>query len=202
MARSSRSGAERLAERGIDAREVLGPGPYGGQVTTGDLYTFLGMVAASEKAGQGPTHTLARLALRAGLPPVQADTLFLAYNQQSAEEAGHGDKVFGAAYYAMGGIPVTKEQSVVGDGEALQGAVGTDPEESRPARLDALPAALRRRGLHCRHAQDNRLPLLAELMLAVRGSRGLRARDAGRAVWRAVRARAALGRVRGQQDLR
>lgn len=131
MDTSSRWAAERLAERGIDAREVLGPGLYGGQVTTGDLYTFLGVVAASEKAGQDPTHTLARLALRAGLPSSHADALFLAYNQQSAEEAGHGDKVFGAAYYAMGGIAASKEQSVVGDGDVLRKAAAADPQQNR-----------------------------------------------------------------------
>lgn len=129
MDTSSRWAAGRLAERGIDAREVLGPGLYGGQVTTGDLYTFLGVVAASEKAGQDPTHTLARLALRAGLPSSQADALFLAYNQQSAEEAGHGDKVFGAAYYAMGGVAASKEQSVVG-GDVVEEALAADSQRN------------------------------------------------------------------------
>lgn len=106
----------RLADRGIDPERVLGTGELGGEITAAGFYVMLGAVAATEKAGQGPTYAVARLALAAGLPGEVRDTLFLAYNQQSAEEAGHGDKVFGNAYYAMGGVAPSGQQSVVGQG--------------------------------------------------------------------------------------
>src|SRR5271169_2949219 len=51
-----------------------------------------------------PTYRAARIAIASGLAPRARDAAFVALNQQSAEEAGHGDKVFGAAYYEMGGI--------------------------------------------------------------------------------------------------
>jgi hypothetical protein len=105
----------RLADRGIDAGLIIGPDDQP-PTTLGDLYSILAMVAATEKAGQGPTHALARLALHAGLPSEVSDTLFLAYNQQSAEEAGHGDKVFGNAYFAMGGVAPDPRDSAVGTG--------------------------------------------------------------------------------------
>lgn len=104
----------RLADRGIDPRRVLGKGELGEEITTAGFYVMLGAVAATEKAGQSPTFTVARLALHSGLPNEIADSLFLAYNQQSAEEAGHGDKVFGNAFYAMGGVAPTDALSVVG----------------------------------------------------------------------------------------
>ena len=96
------------------------------------FYELLGTMAASEKAGQSPTYSLARLALRSGLPSEIADTLFLAYNQQSAEEAGHGDKVFGNAYFWMGGVPPGGERSVFGDGGGVASALepGDDAEEN------------------------------------------------------------------------
>lgn len=106
----------RLADRGIDPNQVLGQGEQGGEITTAGFYVILGVVAATEKAGQSPTYAAARLAQHAALPSEIRDTLFLAYNQQSAEEAGHGDKVFGNAYYAMGGVAPTGMQSVVGQG--------------------------------------------------------------------------------------
>ena len=80
------------------------------------LYELLGVVASSEKAGQSPTHALSRLALQSGLQGRTADALFLAYNQQSAEEAGHGDKIFAHAYFALGGEAPDAQQSVFGDG--------------------------------------------------------------------------------------
>ena len=131
----------RLADRGIDPDQALGPSDLAPEMTTAGLYVTLGSVAATEKAGQNPTHALARLALRAGLSNEVADTLFLAYNQQSAEEAGHGDKVFGNAYYAMGGIAHLPDQSVVEppDPEALLNS--DDPKENRK-RLGGTAALL------------------------------------------------------------
>jgi hypothetical protein len=133
-----RTAAGRLSDRGIDPQQVIGDDPSSG-FTTADLYLMLGMVAASEKAGQGPTHGLARLALRAGLSTEVSDALFLAYNQQSAEEAGHGDKVFGNAYYAMGGVAPTSAQSIVGDGSSLP--IGSDPRQNKQT-LGTLAGAL------------------------------------------------------------
>jgi hypothetical protein len=106
----------RLSDRGLDPALVVGKGDLGNDITLAGFYVMLGMVAATEKAGQNPTFAMARLALQAGLPNEIADTLFLAYNQQSAEEAGHGDKVFGNAYYMMGGFAPGAESSVVGSG--------------------------------------------------------------------------------------
>ena len=120
----------RLSDRGIDPDQRLGANELGGDVTTARFYLLLGVVAASEKAGQGPTYAIARLALRSGLPSEIADTVFLAYNQQSAEEAGHGDKVFGNAYYAMGGVPTDSSMSVFGDGGASFLEPGPDPREN------------------------------------------------------------------------
>jgi hypothetical protein len=129
----------RLSDRGIDPRQVLVVGEPTGDFTAADLYVMLGVVAASEKAGQGPTHALARLALRADLAPELSDALFLAYNQQSAEEAGHGDKVFGNAYYAMGGVAPTSDLSAVGDGTPLP--IGDDPRQNKQT-LGTLAAVL------------------------------------------------------------
>jgi hypothetical protein len=120
----------RLADRGIDPDQYLGANELDGDVTTARFYLLLGVFAASEKAGQGPTYAIARLALRSGLPSEIADTLFLAYNQQSAEEAGHGDKVFGNAYYAMGGVPTDSSMSVFGDGGASFLEAGPDTREN------------------------------------------------------------------------
>jgi hypothetical protein len=130
----------RLADRGIDPALVIGSGAYG-RITTAGLYAMLGVIAATEKAGQGPTYALARLALASGLPTEVADTLFLAYNQQSAEEAGHGDKVFGNAYYLMGGVAPGKDQSVVGSGSSEFLAPGSDKKQNKK-RLGGLAGAL------------------------------------------------------------
>jgi hypothetical protein len=130
----------RLGDRGIDPHQVLGRGESGGEISTAGLYVMLGVVAASEKAGQSPTHGLARLALCCGLPNEIADTLFLAYNQQSAEEAGHGDKVFGNAYYAMGGSPAESDLNIFADpSPALLN--GDDPKENKK-RLGGAAATL------------------------------------------------------------
>lgn len=120
----------RLSDRGIDPGASLGSGDAGEPISVADFYIMLGGIAASEKAGQNPTYAGARLALQAGLPSEVADTLFLAYNQQSAEEAAHGDKVFGNAYFAMGGVAATAEQSVFGGAGPVLAAVD-DPRTNK-----------------------------------------------------------------------
>ena len=118
----------RLADRGLDPALVVGVGDLGNDITLAGFYVMLGVVAATEKAGQGPTFALARLSLQAGLPSEIADTLFLAYNQQSAEEAGHGDKVFGNAYFMMGGFAPSADSSVVGNGGPGPSFLTPDPD--------------------------------------------------------------------------
>ena len=130
-----------LADRGIDPEHRVGVDDLGNPVTTADLHVRLGAVAASEKSGQAPTHMLARLALAAALPSETADTLFLAYNQQSAEEAGHGDKVFGNAYYAMGGCDLRPEQSAFRDVNPAAFQPSDDPKENL-LRLCTIAGAL------------------------------------------------------------
>jgi hypothetical protein len=139
--RSAASG--RLADRGIDPNLVLGTGEFGQEVDVTALYVMLGAVAATEKAGQAPTHAAARLALQAGLPSEIADTLFLAYNQQSAEEAGHGDKVFGNAYYVLGGKSAGSELNVLGgeSGGVALAALGEDAKQNKK-RLGVFAAVL------------------------------------------------------------
>ena len=132
----------RLTDRGIDPSQVLGRDDFGGEITTAGFYVVLGSVAATEKAGQSPTHALAKLALRAGLPSEVADTLYLAYNQQSAEEAGHGDKVFGNAYYAMGGFAYEGEQSVVGTGDPSSALLNSDDLKENRKRLGGAAGLL------------------------------------------------------------
>jgi hypothetical protein len=133
----------RLSDRGIDPNRMLGSGALGQDVDVATLYVTLGAVAASEKAGQGPTYAAARLALHSGLPSEIAETLFLAYNQQSAEEAGHGDKVFGNAYFALGGAAPGAELSVFGnptDASSLL-AISDDPKQNKK-RLGSFAAVL------------------------------------------------------------
>ncbi len=136
----------RLADRGIDPDRRLGKSEFGEDISVLGLYVILGATAATEKAGQSPTHAAARLALHAGLPAEIADTLFLAYNQQSAEEAGHGDKVFGNAYYAMGGAAPAAALSVVGNGGTNVDGAGflgptEDPKQNKK-RLGGFAAVL------------------------------------------------------------
>jgi hypothetical protein len=132
----------RLSDRGIDPDRVVGQGDLG-PISVANFYVMLGMVAATEKAGQNPTYTVARLALRAGLPSEIADTLFLAYNQQSAEEAGHGDKVFGNAYYLMGGVaPVTELSVVGGGGNPSDFLAPSDDTKQNKKRLGSFAAVL------------------------------------------------------------
>jgi hypothetical protein len=133
----------RLSDRGLDPHRVLGPGALGQDVDVATLYVTLGAIAASEKSGQSPTHAAARLALHCGLPSELADALFLAYNQQSAEEAGHGDKVFGNAYFALGGFAPSVALSVVGNGDDALSllAISDDPKENKK-RLGSFAAVL------------------------------------------------------------
>jgi hypothetical protein len=64
-------------------------------------------------------------------------------NQQSAEEAGHGDKVFGNAYYALGGASAGAELNVLGDPhvEGLQLVPSDDLKQNRE-QLEALAAII------------------------------------------------------------
>jgi hypothetical protein len=132
----------RLSDRGIDPNQVLGKGEVGDAITVAGFYGMLGMVAATEKAGQGPTHAMARLSLHAGLPTEIADTLFLAYNQQSAEEAGHGDKVFGNAYYSMGGFAPALDLSAVGNGGGAGFLAPAENPKENKKRLGSIAAFL------------------------------------------------------------
>jgi hypothetical protein len=124
----------RLIDRGLDPDVVIGSGAVNEPATVVDLYVALEAVAATEKSGQDPTYAMARLALEAGLPSDVADTLFLAYNQQSAEEAGHGDKIFAGAFFAMGGVAPDPRASAVaaGPSEFLE------PSADRKANKKAL----------------------------------------------------------------
>ncbi|MDD9934666.1 MAG: hypothetical protein OXT09_13740 [Myxococcales bacterium] len=131
----------RLTDRGIDPDPIVGTGELGGDVTVADFYTMLGMVAATEKAGQAPTHAMARLALHTDLPSEVADTLYLAYMQQSAEEAGHGDKVFGNAYFAMGGAAPGADSSAVGNPAQAFLAPGDDRKQNK-VRLGGMAGLL------------------------------------------------------------
>lgn len=131
----------RLADRGIDPAQVIGTGLENQDITVADFYGMLNTIAATEKAGQNPTHGLARLALDAGLPSEVAETLFLAYNQQSAEEAGHGDKVFANAYFAMGGAAPELDASVVGSGSS-QFLAPSDDRKANKKRLGGVAGVL------------------------------------------------------------
>src|SRR5687767_12108143 len=133
----------RLADRGIAPDQIIGQGQDGTAISVAGFYGILSIVGATEKAGQSPTYALARLALRSDLPGEIADTLFLAYNQQSAEEAGHGDKVFGNAYFAMGRVAPGGESSVFGDGGDVARGLepGDDPSDNQ-RRLGSTAAAI------------------------------------------------------------
>src|SRR5271168_1802771 len=96
--------AARLSDRGIDPRPIIGTDYEGNAMSVAQFYLMLRAYSVTEKAGQDPTYRAARLAIASDLPPRVRDAAFIALNQQSAEEAGHGDKVFGAAFYEMGGL--------------------------------------------------------------------------------------------------
>ncbi len=132
----------RLADRGIDPESVLGQSELGGEITVAGFYLMLERIAATEKAGQSPTFAMARLAALSGLPSELADSLFLAYNQQSAEEAGHGDKVFGNAFYAMGGFAPASTQSAVGNGAGAAFPPPSDDKKQNKKRLGGMAAFL------------------------------------------------------------
>jgi hypothetical protein len=93
----------RLVDRGIDPNPVLGTDYAGNSMTVAGFYMMLRGYSVTEKAGQAPTYRAARCAIESDLAPRVRDAMFVALNQQSAEEAGHGDKVFAAAYYELGG---------------------------------------------------------------------------------------------------
>ncbi|MGC1400201.1 hypothetical protein, partial [Candidatus Binatus sp.] len=103
----------RLTDRGIDPRPIVTTDYDGNAISVAQFYMMLRAYSVTEKAGQDPTYKAARVAIASDLPPRARDAAFVALNQQSAEEAGHGDKVFGAAYYEMGGVaptPLPEEQ--------------------------------------------------------------------------------------------
>jgi len=93
----------RLSDRKIDPRPIVGTDYEGNPMSVAAFYLMLRAYSVTEKAGQDPTYSAARVAIASDLPPRTRDAAFVALNQQSAEEAGHGDKVFGAAFYEMGG---------------------------------------------------------------------------------------------------
>jgi len=94
----------RLGDRGIDPRPIIATDCEGNAMSVAQFYLMLRAYSVTEKAGQEPTYKAARVAIVSDLLPRVRDAAFVALNQQSAEEAGHGDKVFGAAYYEMGGV--------------------------------------------------------------------------------------------------
>lgn len=93
----------RLEGRGVDPNPLLTNDYAGNPVTVAGFYMMLRGYSVTEKAGQAPTYRAARCAINSDLAPQVRDAMFVALNQQSAEEAGHGDKVFAAAYYELGG---------------------------------------------------------------------------------------------------
>ncbi len=93
----------RLTDRGIDPSPIIAKDYQGNPMSVAGFYLMLRGYSVTEKAGQDPTYRAARLAIKSDLAPDVRDAAFVALNQQSAEEAGHGDKVFGAAFYEMGG---------------------------------------------------------------------------------------------------
>jgi len=141
MKSNGRRARERLMDRGFDPDHAIGDSGTTDSIDVATFYDILGRMAASEKAGQSPTYSLARLALRAGLPSEAADTLFLAYNQQSAEEAGHGDKVFGNAYFSMGGVAPGGEHSVFGEGDDVASVLNPRDDPSENERSLGITAA-------------------------------------------------------------
>jgi len=112
----------RLSDRGIDPCPIIGKDYEGNEMSVAQFYLLLRAYSVTEKAGQDPTYKAARVAIASDLPARARDAAFVALNQQSAEEAGHGDKVFGAAYYAMGGIApaVLAEDQLDNGGDFLQ----------------------------------------------------------------------------------
>lgn len=112
----------RLGDRGIDPRPIIATDYEGNAMSVAQFYLMLRAYSVTEKAGQEPTYKAARVAIVSDLSPRVRDAAFVALNQQSAEEAGHGDKVFGAAYYEMGGIApaLLAEDQLNNGGDFLQ----------------------------------------------------------------------------------
>lgn len=130
--RTGANSRARLLDHGLDADRVIGEFGPGAPIDLTRFYDLLAVIASSEKAGQSPAYALARLALHSRLGRDVEELLFLAYNQQSAEEAGHGDKVFANAYFAMGSVAPDAGESLFGDGDDTAGALvpTDDPEEN------------------------------------------------------------------------
>ncbi len=121
----------RLADRGIDPRPIIGTDYEGKSMSVAQFYLMLRAYSVTEKAGQDPTYKAARVAIASDLAPRARDAAFVALNQQSAEEAGHGDKVFGAAYYEMGGVaPALLAEDQLNNGGAFLEPVD-DPRSTR-----------------------------------------------------------------------
>ena len=124
---------ERLSGRGIDPQPLVGTAPDGGPLTVAGFYMLMRGFAVTEKAGFAPTFQAARLALDTPLPARVRETMFLALNQQSSEEAAHGDKIFGAVYFALGGVPAALE-----DDDGLQENNFLQPTGDREMNLRIL----------------------------------------------------------------
>src|ERR1700736_3320075 len=106
----------RLSDRGVDPTPVIANDYAGNPMSVGGFYMMLRGYAVTEKAGQAPTYRAARCAIQSDLEPQVRDAMFVALNQQSAEEAGHGDKIFAAAYYELGGTaPETLPEDALQD---------------------------------------------------------------------------------------
>jgi len=118
----------RLSDRGIDPNPVITKDYQDNPMTVGGFYMMLRGYAVTEKAGQAPTYRAARCAIASDLAPDARDAMFVALNQQSAEEAGHGDKIFAAAYYELGGTApeLLPEDQLQDPGTFL------DPSEDKP----------------------------------------------------------------------
>jgi hypothetical protein len=111
------SASARLSDRGIDPKPIIATDYEGNAMSVAQFYLMLRAYSVTEKAGQEPTYRAARVAIRSDLPSLARDAAFIALNQQSAEEAGHGDKVFGAAFYEMGGVaPATLPEDQLNQG--------------------------------------------------------------------------------------
>jgi hypothetical protein len=107
----------RLSDRGIDPKPTIATDYEGNPMSVAQFYLMLRAYSVTEKAGQDPTYKAARVAIRSDLPSITRDAAFVALNQQSAEEAGHGDKIFGAAFYEMGGVaPATLPEDQLNQG--------------------------------------------------------------------------------------
>src|SRR5216684_3179402 len=130
--------AARLSDRGVDPNPVIATDYQGNPMTVAGFYLMLRAYSVTEKAGQDPTYRAARLAIRSDLTPDVKDAAFIALNQQSAEEASHGDKIFGAAYYSLGGVaPMTVPEDQLDQGAAFLEPVA-DAAVNRQKVLDMM----------------------------------------------------------------